>query len=61
LKVPRTLRFLVVLRIQPHFHPMPKGNGLSCSGKAVKIIQRFTPPKYRITYYAFSLVNKRGV
>ncbi|OFD38975.1 hypothetical protein BWGOE4_33660 [Bacillus mycoides] len=36
LKVPRILRFLVVLRIQPYFHPMPKGNGLSCSGKAVK-------------------------
>ncbi|MFB5249357.1 MarR family transcriptional regulator [Bacillus mycoides] len=36
LKVPRTLRFLVVLRIQPHFHPMPKGNGLSRSERAVK-------------------------
>lgn len=36
LKVPRTLRFLVVLRIQPHFHPMPKGEGLSRSERAVR-------------------------
>ncbi|MDA1498038.1 MULTISPECIES: hypothetical protein, partial [unclassified Bacillus cereus group] len=25
----------VVLRIQPHFHPMPKGDGLSRSERAV--------------------------
>ncbi|OTY22006.1 hypothetical protein BK732_09180 [Bacillus thuringiensis serovar navarrensis] len=34
LKVPRTLRFSVALRIQPHFHPMPKGDGLSRSERA---------------------------
>jgi hypothetical protein len=36
LKVPQTLRFLVVLRIQPHFQPMPKGDGLSRSERAVR-------------------------
>ncbi|MGR5993179.1 hypothetical protein ACT7C9_01560 [Bacillus cereus] len=35
LKVPQTLRFFVALRIQPHFHPIPKGDGLSRSGRAV--------------------------
>lgn len=33
--MPQTLRFLVALLIQPHFHPMPKGEGLSRSGRAV--------------------------
>lgn len=33
--MPQTLQFLVALLIQPHFHPMPKGEGLSRSGKAV--------------------------
>lgn len=37
LKVPQTLRSLVVLRIQPHFQPMPKDDGLSRSEMAVKI------------------------
>jgi len=35
LKVPQNLRFFVALRIQPHFHPIPKGDGISRSGKAV--------------------------
>ncbi|OTW43643.1 hypothetical protein BK699_35610 [Bacillus thuringiensis serovar mexicanensis] len=33
--MPQTLRFLVALLIQPHFHPMPKDEGLSRSGRAV--------------------------
>lgn len=37
LKVPQTLRSLVVLRIQPYFQPMPKDDGLSRSEMAVKI------------------------
>ncbi len=41
LKVPRTLRFSVALRIQPHFHPMPKGNGLSRSERAVIVLLFF--------------------
>ncbi|PFM04502.1 hypothetical protein COC45_29735 [Bacillus cereus] len=36
LKAPQTLRFLVILRIQPHFHPISKGDGLSRSERAVK-------------------------
>ncbi|MDZ5610209.1 hypothetical protein U2I54_25055, partial [Bacillus pseudomycoides] len=29
LEVPRTLRFSVALRIQPHFHPTPKGGAIA--------------------------------
>ncbi len=36
LKAPQTLRFSVILRIQPHFHPISKGDGLSRSERAIK-------------------------
>ncbi|AJG91242.1 hypothetical protein BG03_5667 (plasmid) [Bacillus cereus] len=34
--MPQTLRILVALLIQPPFHPLPKREGLSRSGRAVK-------------------------
>ncbi|MEB9909398.1 right-handed parallel beta-helix repeat-containing protein [Bacillus anthracis] len=35
LKCHKPCGYLVALRIQPHFHPMPKGDGLSRSGRTV--------------------------
>ena len=55
LKVPRTLRFSVALRIQPHFHPMPKGDGLSRSERAV-INLDFNQNKFWVLKHFYSIL-----